>query len=73
MTHETTRPTPDVPRFLGRMVSVPEKLLSEAHACMRACGWQLAPADPETDPVLGLAVAEIERQVGEILAKAGKL
>lgn len=50
-------------------VVVPRKLLAEAHACMRECGWHLAPASaPEGDGVLNLAVAEIEAQVGALLA-----
>lgn len=50
------------------MVQVPLKLLQEAHAVMRACGWQLAPAsDDGSDGVLALAAAEIEAAFGELL------
>lgn len=42
-------------------IPVSIKLLREAHACMRACGWHLAPAgEMEGDGVLQLAVAEVE-------------
>lgn len=57
----------------GEMVAVPRKLLTEAHACMRTCGWQLAPAaeqGTDDDGVLALAVADIEAQFGELLAAA---
>lgn len=55
----------------GSLVAVPRKLLTEAHACMRTCGWQLAPAsDDGSDGVLALAVAEVEEAVGELLAAA---
>lgn len=40
-------------------------LMSKAHACMRACGWHLAPATD--DGILALAVAEIEEEFAEIL------
>lgn len=51
-------------------VAVPRKLLTEAHACMRACGWQLAPAAEDgTDGVLALAVADIEGAVADLLAQ----
>lgn len=50
------------------MVQAPLKLLQEAHAVMRACGWQLAPAaDNSEDPTLALAAAEIEEAFGEML------
>ena len=50
------------------MVQMPLKLLQEAHAVMRACGWQLAPAaDNSEDPTLALAAAEIEEAFGEML------
>lgn len=50
-------------------VLVPLKLLGEAHAVMRACGWQLAPAAPAVgDGVLALAAAEIEEKIGAMLA-----
>lgn len=49
---------------------VPVKLLTEAHACMRATGWQLAPAcDDGSDGVLNAAVAEIEAQFAATLAE----
>lgn len=54
-------------------VVVPLKLLSEAHAVMRACGWHLAPAsDGIGDGVLNLAAAEIEEKVGALLGVAGE-
>jgi hypothetical protein len=50
-------------------VPVPLKLLREAHAVMRACGWQLAPAsDASEDPTLALAAAEIEGAFRDLLA-----
>lgn len=53
----------------GTTLLVPRKLLTEAHACMRACGWQLAPASEDgTDGVLALAVAEVEQAVGAMVA-----
>lgn len=52
-------------------VAVPLKLLREAHAVMRACGWQLAPAsDQSDDPTLALAAAEIEEAFGKLLGAA---
>lgn len=49
---------------------VPLKLMSEAHACMRATGWQLAPASEQVsdDGVLECAVAEIEEQFAAMVA-----
>lgn len=45
----------------GATIPVPVKLLREAHACMRECGWQLAPAvDDGSDGVLQAAVADVE-------------
>lgn len=40
------------------------KLLKEAHAVMRACGWNLAPSSDNisTDGVLECAAAEIEEK-----------
>ena len=53
----------------GSLVAVSLKLLTEAHACMRACGWQLAPGtETDGDGVLQMAVAEIEDQFGCMLA-----
>lgn len=54
-------------------VMVPRKILAEAHAVMRACGWQLAPASNDVgDGVLNLAAAEIEEKIGAMLAAAKK-
>ena len=45
------------------------KLLTEAHACMRACGWQLATAgDPQSDGVLEAACSDVEERMGEYLS-----
>jgi hypothetical protein len=50
-------------------IPVSLKLLREAHAVMRACGWQLAPASDESDdPTLALAAAEIEGAFQDLLA-----
>ena len=55
----------------GARVLVPLKLLREAHAVMRQCGWQLAPAsDASEDPTLALAAAEIEEAFGDLLREA---
>jgi hypothetical protein len=52
----------------GTHVMVPVKLMREAHACMRECGWQLAPAaEQQGDGILQAAVAEVEAQFGEVL------
>lgn len=52
-------------------IPVPLKLLREAHAVMRACGWQLAPAsDDGSDGVLALAAAEIEEAFRDLLKAA---
>ncbi len=49
-------------------ISVPVKLLREAHACMRECGWQLAPAaDDGSDGVLQAAVADVEDRFRTLL------
>lgn len=49
-------------------MAVPVKLMREAHACMRACGWQLAPGNDESeDPTLALAVADIEDRFRKLL------
>lgn len=54
----------------GADLVVPVKLLREAHAVMRACGWQLAPAsDTSEDPTLAAAAAEIEQAFRDLLAK----
>ena len=53
-------------------IGTPHKLLAEAHAVMRACGWQLAPASGGGDGVLNLAAAEIEEKIGALLAAAKK-
>lgn len=53
----------------GTAKVVPVKLLTEAHACMRETGWQLAPAcDDGSDGVLNAAVAEIEGRFAALLA-----
>lgn len=55
----------------GTHVVVPRKLLTEAHACMRATGWQLAPvSEMDGDGILQLAVAEVEEQFSDLLAAA---
>lgn len=55
----------------GEVVVVPLKLLREAHACMRACGWQLAPAAEDVgDGVLANAVADVEERVRALLPAA---
>ncbi len=52
-------------------ISVPAKLLREAHAVMRQCGWQLAPgSDDGSDGVLALAAAEVEEAFGDLLKGA---
>lgn len=64
--HQTT--FAEMPKFLGRMIPVPKKLLREAHAVMRQCGWQWAPAvDDGSDGVLALAAAEVEEAFGNLL------
>ncbi len=53
----------------GSLVPIPLKLIIEAHACMRACGWHVAPASPvSTDGVLEAAVVEIEAQFAVLVA-----
>lgn len=55
----------------GLLAATPLKLLTEARAVMRACGWHLAPAaDSSDDPTLALAAAEIEAAIGAILDAA---
>lgn len=52
-------------------VVLPVKMLRKAHAVMRECGWQLAPAsDDGSDGVLALAAADIEERFGAALAAA---
>ncbi len=52
-------------------VAVPRKLLTEAHACMRECGWHMAwDMKPHGDGVLEAAATEIETQVAALLAAA---
>lgn len=53
----------------GTLRAVPVDLLRQAHAAMRACGWQLAPADIQSeDGVIEAAVAEIEERFAAMLA-----
>lgn len=55
----------------SKTIPVPVKLLLEAHAVMRQCGWQLAPAtDDGSDSVLAQAAAEIEGAFGDLLKGA---
>lgn len=50
---------------------VPTKTIAEAHAVMRECGWQLAPASATSgDGVLEAACAEIEEKFRAMLAAA---
>ncbi len=52
----------------GAMV-VPRKLLTEAHAVMRECGWHLAAAaEPQSDGILEAARAEVEAAFAELIA-----
>lgn len=56
------------PADRGETIAVPVKLLREAHACMRECGWQLAPAaDDGSDGVLQAAVADVEDRFRSLL------
>ena len=49
-------------------LAVPRKLMTEAHAVMRACGWHLAPASATSDDgVIEAAAAEIEGQFAELI------
>lgn len=53
------------------MILVSVKLLREAHACMRATGWHLAPAAQTSDDgVIEAAVSEIERSFASLLNEA---
>lgn len=57
----------DALRVAGFTV-VPVKLLSEAHAVMRACSWQLAPgSETQSDGVLEAAAAEIEDKFRDLI------
>ena len=50
-------------------MAVERKLLAEAHAAMRACGWHLATAaEPAGDGVLEAACSEIEAAFARLLA-----
>ena len=52
-------------------ILVPIKLLREAHACMRATGWHLAPAARTSDDgVIEAAVSEKERSLASLLNEA---
>ena len=52
-------------------ILVPIKLLREAHACMMATGWHLAPAAQTSDDgVIEAAVSEIERSFASLLNEA---
>lgn len=49
-------------------IPVPRKLLTKAHAVMRACGWREAPEhDSSDDPTLALAAQEIEQAIGRLI------
>lgn len=53
---------------------VPIKTLREAHAVMRECGWQLAPASVSSgDGTLETACAEIEENFSDMLAAAPRV
>ena len=59
------------PVSAAETIEVPLKLLREAHAVMRACGWQDAPAlDTSEDPTLALAAAEIQEAFLKLLGAA---
>lgn len=52
---------------------VPVKTIREAHAVMRECGWQLAPASVTSgDGVLEAACAEIEDKFRAMSARAAE-
>lgn len=52
----------------NKTLTVPFKLIKEAHAVMRACGWKLAPAAATSDDgVLEAAAAEIEEAFAELI------
>jgi hypothetical protein len=53
----------------GEGVFVSRKLIGEAHAVMRACGWHLAPgSELQSDGVIEAAAAEIEEQFCGLLS-----
>jgi hypothetical protein len=53
---------------LSGLVAVPRKLLHEAHAVMRECGWQLAVGNATSgDGIIEAAAAEIEARFGALL------
>lgn len=55
-------------------LSVDRKLIEQAHATMRACGWHLAiGAEIQGDGVLEAACAEIEEKFRAALATEGKV
>jgi ribosomal protein S27AE len=63
---------PDCLMLPGATMAVPVKLLREAHAVMRQCGWQLAPAvEDGGDGVLALAAAQVEEAFGDLLKAPG--
>lgn len=55
-------------------VVVERKTIVEAHAVMRECGWQLAPASDNvsSDGILEVAAAEIEDKFRAMLAAKGE-
>jgi hypothetical protein len=60
-------------RDQGATVLIPLKLATEAHACMRACGWHqaaVAGASPSGDGVLEAAVADVEARFATLLGVA---
>lgn len=54
-------------------VRVPRKILTEAHACMRATGWHLAmgPSHHGSDGVLEAACSDVEDRFAAMLAGRG--
>lgn len=63
--HERT--TLDAIEIVGGL-AIPLKLLREAHAVMRACGWHNAPGSAtQSDGVLEAAAAEIEGKFHDLL------
>jgi hypothetical protein len=56
---------------LSGLVAAPRKLLQEAHAVMRECGWHLAVGNATSgDGVIEAAAAEIEARFGALLEQA---
>lgn len=54
-----------------RAITIPLKLLKEAHACMLATGWRDAPANATSaDGILELAAAEVEHAVNALLRES---